>query len=297
MSQPIVLQLQELASDGSHDISDLLRKALLVATKLQLDDFKDWIRSELDGYKDAEKIPEYRVIYGDLRAQNPYRGLIPFTIGNSELSEAARKIHIHESVASIQQLTDSTQEGAICYAFSPEQEAALMRMQSGYVQLRPIKVVGRNQLQAILQAVRTRILEWSLSLESAGILGHGFSFSDKERSAAMSNKTFQIQNFQGVLGDVSGGVVSQTNTITVVSGNFDSLANYLRQQGVPDAEIRVLEGAVQEDPEPSKSNALGPKVSAWIGRMVALAASGGWDVSVATAGTLLAAAIAKFYGL
>lgn len=37
-------------------------------------------------------------------------------------------------------------------------------------------------------------------------------------------------------------------------------------------------------------------MSAWIGKMVTLAATGGWKVSVATAGGVLAAALSKFYG-
>lgn len=297
MPQPIVLQLQELASDSDHDIADLLRKALVVATKLQLHDFKEWVLSELNGYEDLNSLPEYRRIKGDLRAQNPFHGLIPFIINEPEIREVVTKILVHESVSSIQQLVDSRESGSICFFFGPEQEAALMRMQGGFAPLRPVRVVGPNQLISILNAVRTRMLEWALSLEAEGILGDGLSFSEKERKLAMTSKTIRIENFQGVLGDVHGGNVSQTNTITVQSGNFSSLANYLRQQGVSPTAITELEQAVLDDPEPKSAQALGAKVSAWIGRMVGLAASGGWEVSVATAGTLLAAAVSKFYGL
>jgi hypothetical protein len=297
MSQPIVLQLQEFASDGRHDISDLLRKALLVSTKLQLPEYREWILSELNGYKDRAAIPEYRIIHGDLRAENPYRGLVPFIIPDSELKELVTKIYVHESVSSIQQLASSESRGNICFHFDAEQEAALMQIQGRGVQLRPVRVAGSNKLLAIIQSVRTRILEWALSLESAGILGHGLAFSDQERSAAMTNKTIQIENFQGVLGDVNGGSVNQSNTITVISGNFDSLANYLTQQGVQAKEIKELESAIRVDPEPKSSGIFGKKVSAWVGKMVGLAASGSWEVGVATAGTLLSAALTKFYGL
>lgn len=297
MSQPIVLQLQELASDSEHDIADLLRKALVVATKLQLSDFKGWVLSELNGYTDMNALPEYRRIRGDLRAQNPYHGLIPFIINEPEILEIVTQILVRESVSSVQQLLDSRESGSICFFFGPEQEAALMRMQGGLAPLRPVRVVGPNQLTSILNAVRTRMLEWALSLEAEGILGDGLSFSEKERNLAMTSKTIRIENFQGVLGDVHGGSISQANTITVQSGNFGSLAYYLQQQGVSHAAIAELEQAVRDDPEPKSAKAFGSKVSAWIGKMVGLAASGGWEVSVATAGNLLAAAISKFYGL
>lgn len=296
MPQSIVLQLQDLASDGKYEISDLLRKALLVATKLNLNEHRDWILSELNGYRDSSLLPEYRIIHGDLRAQNPYHGLIPFILPHADLMETVTKIRLSESVSSIEQLASSEKKGSICFFFGPEQEAALMRMQGNYA-LRPLRVVGGNVLLAVIQSVRTRILEWALSLEAAGILGEGLSFSEKERSVAMTNKTIQIQNFQGVLGDVSGGSITQSNTITITPGNFDSLAQYLKEQGVQSKEIKELEIAIADDPEPMQSGIFGGKVGAWIGKMVGRAASGGWEISVSTAGTLLAAALTKYYGL
>ena len=298
MSKPIVLQLQEFASDSDHDIADLLRKALVVATKLQLSDFKEWVLSELNGYKDSGHLPEYRRIRGDLRVQNPYHGLIPFIITEPEIRDLVTQILVCESVSSIQQLVHSRESrSAICFFFGPEQEAALMRMQEGFSPLRPVRVVSPNQLLEIINAVRTRMLEWALSLEAEGILGSELSFSEKERGLAMASKVIKIENFQGVLGDVQGGAISQTNTLTVQSSNFTSLANYLRQQGISSTAIAELEQAIREDPEPRSTLTLGPKVSAWIGNMVALAASGSWEVSVSVAGNLLASALAKFYGL
>lgn len=297
MSKPIVLQLQELASDNDHDISELLRKALVVATKLQLADFKSWILSELNGYEDMNALPDYRRIRGDLRVQNPFHGLIPFSIHQPEIHEIVTEVLVGDSVSSIQQVLNSPEGGSICFFFGPEQEAALMRMQGDFAPLRPVRVVGENQLNAILNSVRTRMLEWALSLEGEGILGDGLSFSKKEKDIAMTSKTIRIENFQGILGDVHAENISQSNTITVQSGNFRSLASYLQGQGISASAISELEQAVREDPEPKNGRAFGSNVSAWIGKMVGLAASGGWDVSVAAAGTLLAAAIAKFYGL
>lgn len=296
MSQPIVIQLQELAADSKNEIDDLLRKALLVSTKLQLPEYKEWILSELNGYKSADAVPEYRIIHGDLRAENPFHGLVPFMIEDPELRDAVTRVVVHESVSSIQQMA-SAKKGTIGYYFGAEQEAALLRMQGGFAQLRPVRVVGANRLLAILATVRTRILEWALSLEAAGIVGHGLSFSEKEKSAAMNEKTIQIQNFQGVLGNVTGGSVTQTNSITITPGDFNSLASYLGQQGVPNSEILSLQEAISKDVVPVTPGKFGESVSLWLGKMMSLAASGSWEVSISTAGTLLAAAISKYYGL
>ncbi|MBS2127048.1 hypothetical protein KEX41_02110 [Burkholderia thailandensis] len=298
MAQPIVIQLQELASDSNHDISDLLRKALMVATKLNLSTFREWILAELNGYAGAasEPLPGYRLIHGDLRVQNPFHGLQPFFVPQ-DIHDAVTLVHVTESVASIQQLIEGSKNGHLVFYFSPEQERILMSMQDSIAPLRPLRAIGSNKLIAIINTIRTRILEWSLSLESEGILGDGLSFSSKEKQAAMQSQNIRIENFQGILGNVEGSSVTQTNTQHITASDFSSLARYLANQGVDDTEIRELELAVRDDPEPVHGKGFGPKVSTWIGKMVSLAASGGWEISVSTAGGVLAAALSKFYGL
>ncbi|HBX56042.1 hypothetical protein [Pseudomonas sp. UBA2684] len=298
MAQPIVIQLQELASDSGHDISDLLCKALVVATKLNLTEFREWILAELNGYAGAVNLllPGYRLIHGDLRVQNPFHGLQPFLVPQ-DVHDIVNKVHVTESVASIEQLIEGSKNGHLVFYFSPEQERVLMSMQESIAPLRPLRAIGANKLTAILNTIRTRILEWSLSLEAEGILGDGFSFSTSEKQAAMHSQNIRIENFQGILGNVEGSSVTQTNTQHIKASDFSSLARYLTSQGVGDAEVRELELAVRNDPEPNSGKGFGPQVSAWVGKMVALAASGGWEISVATASGVLATALSKFYGL
>lgn len=46
----IVLDLQKAALKEDCDILNLLRKAYLVARKLKLKEFEDWVNCELNGY-------------------------------------------------------------------------------------------------------------------------------------------------------------------------------------------------------------------------------------------------------
>ncbi|MFQ6537677.1 MULTISPECIES: hypothetical protein [Aphanothece] len=66
-NESIVLQLQILATDKVNDISDLLRKALLVARKLGLVEFRQWIERELNGYDSHVDVPDYRRVRAELR--------------------------------------------------------------------------------------------------------------------------------------------------------------------------------------------------------------------------------------
>ncbi|WP_196595836.1 hypothetical protein [Pectinatus frisingensis] len=51
-----------------------MRKALIVAKKLNLNDFENWIRNEMDGYPAKSVIPNYREVYGVCKYFNPYHG-------------------------------------------------------------------------------------------------------------------------------------------------------------------------------------------------------------------------------
>lgn len=46
----IVLELQKEAMDKKVDIESLLRKSYVIARKLKLPDFQEWIQCEQEGY-------------------------------------------------------------------------------------------------------------------------------------------------------------------------------------------------------------------------------------------------------
>ncbi len=59
----IILELQELAADSNIDVSDLLRKCLIIATKLRLEDFKMWIQHEWTAMTDLSQMCQTIVIF------------------------------------------------------------------------------------------------------------------------------------------------------------------------------------------------------------------------------------------
>lgn len=290
----IVLQLQELAVDPNSNIEELLNKALLVARKLKIKKFRKWCENELEGY-DNENIPDYRVIKGQLKVFNPYHGLQPFIIPDN-LDRLVTTIKIKQSVGEINNLL--SQEGnSFENVISNEAKSKLMSMQKGFTQLEPRVIFERSQLLSISSKLRNIILNWSLQLEEDGILGEGMKFSEKEKKAAMSVNNFNIQNMQGVVGTISGGTVNQNNQMNITEYDFESLAKYLMENKVGYTDIQKLEAAIQADPKPKNSKKLGVNVSEWIANMMGKAANGSWEIGIATAGTLLAESISKFYGI
>ena len=292
MPTSIVLELQHLATEPDTDVAPLLRKALVIATKLKRDDFRIWISSELNGYK-ANPIPDYRKLRAEIRLKNPYHGLIPVHFPTQEMFDLFTQIQVRDPLPNLIALLDD--EGTIVFPLPPEAEAVLLRQQDG-LGLPPVRTVSRNQIEGIVEAVRTAILEWTLRLESEGILGEGMTFTQKEKERAINSPNIRIDNFQGILGNVNQSTISQNLTQTVKRGDFESLRERLESAGIGRTEIQELKEAIQTDGEPKSEKELGSNVSGWIGKMVSKAADGSWKIALGAGGNLLATAIKAYYG-
>lgn len=295
MSEPIVIELQRLASEKSQDVDDLLRKALIVATKLNIEDFRQWVNRELHGYEDRADVPKYRHVRAVIQAYNPAQGrLIPYYLPE-DVADLLCNVHVTQPLGTLAEL-ERSESSYFTITLMPAEEQALLEMQ-GEFPMQPVRTVPRMAAIRIIDAIRTTILQWALQLEKEGITGAGMSFSQDEMQKAASSTTVHIANFQGILGNVSESEVSQHLQMTVSLGDFDSLRCLLQSKGVNDADLEELKEAIRSDAQPEEPGKFGDKVSVWIGKMTTKAASGAWKIGVAVAGNLLANSIAKYYGM
>ena len=89
----IVAELQHEALDEKTSVTSLLRKALVVANKLEHADTAKWIEHELKGYRDGKAaIPAYRHLRGIAQVFNPYRGYIPLEFNSVDLADRANAL-------------------------------------------------------------------------------------------------------------------------------------------------------------------------------------------------------------
>lgn len=192
MAKSIVLELQELASDGDHSINELLRKTLMVATKLEVVEFRQWVLAELNGYTgDArDKLPAYRFIRGELNLYHPTLGPVAFRALPQKLYEALVVINVTESVSSLEHLLATEEKESVFYDFGPDQEKLLRSLPvESLKRYRATRSVGKNRVIALLEAVRTTILEWTLTLEKNGFMGEGLSFSRERNKQSCTTST------------------------------------------------------------------------------------------------------------
>jgi hypothetical protein len=176
----LVEELQREALDAKVAVSDLLRKALVVATKLNLRKFRWWVEKELDGFIGCE-VPTYRTIMGAVKAFNPYRGYIPFICADAELTRLISTHPERSPIGTLQELIERG-ESEYVYNFPPELQNLLMQEQE--FPMLPTLHISRSAYIRILESVRNEVLRWSLKLEGDGIIGEGMSFSQEEKATA-----------------------------------------------------------------------------------------------------------------
>jgi hypothetical protein len=174
----LVLDLQRDALDTSVELLTLLRKSLVVARKLNIQEFQLWIQSELNGYSRESKLPQYRFVYGELKCHNPINGWIPVII-DPKLHEIISKVPIFQPISQLELLLRERQSLTIM----PPGLDNLLRKYDDVPYEMAIHI-DQSQVYRFLESVRNIVLEWSLKLEENGIFGEGMTFSPEEKEAA-----------------------------------------------------------------------------------------------------------------
>ncbi len=231
----LVQELEQDAYNSGASLSNMLRKAKAVAVKLQLQQPMEWVEAELNGYRNGQ-IPDYRELVGRARIRNPYHGWQPVMFGDAEIERRVCERSISNSIREIEHLLET--EGEPSIALSGGQVEMLCKMAS--MPTLPISVFfSRGSFVSILDAVRNKVLDWSLSLQAAGIKGEGMSFLPEERAKVSGDKghTYNIGSigsFAGNLGGQVGGDVTATST--------QNMGQELEKVATLVAQLRIYQG-------------------------------------------------------
>lgn len=195
----IVLELEREALDENVGIEALLRKAYLVARKLKLTDFEKWINNEQNGYEG--EVPEYRMIGGEYKALNPYRGWIPVVLP-ANVAKVIAKVPLHNSISSLCDVYN-TSEGSISFTVGAEITEFLNKSSNGF-DTKFSFYSSRSEIYRIISTVRNKILDWALLLEENEIFGEGMTFTEKEKEIASTTKVINnyTNNFYGNASEV-----------------------------------------------------------------------------------------------
>jgi len=288
----IVKQLQEEACNTNTKLLDLLRKALLIANKLKLIEFEQWVKQELSGYTDKKLIREYRIANCEIKANVPGQGWQTLYFPNRKDELMVKRVPIMQSISELQELRGTSKE-----LIMPLRGVELQILQNTFKTNSEItRFIPNTAIDKICEAVKTTILEWALQLESEGILGEGISFTVQERNIASNNLSIQIEHFHGILGNIDNSIVTQELKLDIKKNSFSDLENALKNYGFDNVDIQDLIEAIKSDPQPTQTNMFGEKINSWIGKILTKITTGILNLPVEIVSSVAVNAILKFYG-
>jgi hypothetical protein len=304
--------LQEIKSeltDSNNNLSDILRKAKIIASLLKNTEVKSWVERELNGYYGVEKslLPDYRVN----RAQNyghfsgPFgSGLrnanIPVDFLPETIKSAFQNLEFRQGIGELQSMVDSgVQQMANKW---PAEIIAYMQhnvqgLYEGYHIVDAWQQISSNQIIAVLDTVRNRLLDFILELEESfpAETSDESKLSEIPRDAVTNHFHTHISGGHNII--ATGNEVHQVIDKVVFRNDLTSLQNYLENLNLPTKEINILEKIIkEEDLEPSKKQ-LGPKVAKWISKVTEKVVTEAVVLNSKDGINALIRAIKTYYGL
>jgi len=296
--------LDEIKSDLVNEkakLTNTLRKAKILASQLQLDEFKNWIRFELEGYDRYENLPGYR----KFKAHNfgtfsgPFQSMIknvtlPTYNLPASIRDFAENLDIYKSIGELESMlsssADSLQEKWSQEAIILARDS--MQMSGGMVLVDAYKPITKHLVAGIIDNVKNKLMDFVLDLKASKIP------LDSEKLESRSKN--QIRNLFNVhiYGDhnivASGEKVIQSSQ-KVTKNDIKSLLNYFKNLEVHPEDIALLEKAVVADGKTEKGQ-LGKRIKEWVGNMISKASSGIWKVALDVAPKLIMEALKNYYG-
>jgi hypothetical protein len=294
----LLRRIQEDAVTSSTPIGELLRRCQVFAARVGLSELDAWVRYELNGYPNDAELPEYRVFQGIAKGNflGPFgsglsNAVLPASNLPEQLRDWATQASLRQPIASLEDVAKD-RDGNLTLPWPGDliklvQSKFYEGMSLGQAWLE----ISRSDVTSAIEAVRNRIL--AFALEAERYTEAGTESTDVEKSARL------VQSFHthiyGSVQNIAQGSSDFEQTAGVSPGDLGSLISELKRLGVPQDDLTALQDAVEEDGAQPKG-AIGPRVAAWAGRVVAKAMSGASTIATNTASTVIPRLLERFYG-
>lgn len=297
----LIHEIQQGAVDSKVSLGDVLRQCKVLAHSLKNETLMDWVESELNGYDSKKTLPDYRIIRG-LPVLGNFVGPAGSGVKNapiikSNIPKQARNVTetflVRHSVYSLMELAASTDD-SFKHRYPPE--LSLLVHQYEFMQCMEMwQYIPKYKFVEVLETIRSKLLDFALELSNVqGVEEIDFGKRVNVPSATVTqivNQTFFGGNH------TFAGRVENLNLSQIQMHDFESLADALKQLGLPETEIGQLEDAMEHDPEPQTPQTMGKKISTWIKKNAGKVANAGGKITTEAASELLVKAISKYYGL
>ena len=210
--------------ETSISISSPFLKTKVLASRIQNEELHKWVSNELDGYRDYDSVPEYRIygcnISGDyVIGQMKYTNHpIPVSGLNKEIETFLRFMKFRQGISGLENLRKTNKSGIIESRLPAEMigliSTNLKSRGNPYVFVSTVKLyIAIGVVDEILSKVRNRLLDFMLKLESE------FGSESELRELKARNKEITTIVHQTIINTMGDGNVINTADNAVLDTN------------------------------------------------------------------------------
>jgi len=251
----LLREIQDAAISSDVELTVALRKCKVLAVRIGSEDLKSWVESELSGYNDMAKLPEYRII--NVFSKGHFSGAFNSGLRNADIPlgcvpekfrETLSKSHMMEPIASLEALVANSHAGTCQENWDPDFVAHYgQKMYSGMHCMQAWKVIPIKSIIGTLDAVRNKILNFVLEIEvenpDAGEAQINSNPLPQEKMSQIFN-TYISGNVQNVATGSSN--VEQTATMNANNDIFNELLSSLLKANINTPINDSFTGTVEE---------------------------------------------------
>jgi len=294
--------------DEEKSLNSALLKTKVLASRIQNQELLNWVNNELSGYKNTIELPDYRKeIQNELKGNllngyTKYTNIqIPTTGLDKIFEKNLRTTNFTESISSLESLISKVESSTLSAAVRAELssiiEDNMQSMGNPYLQIISVyKSISKSSIIEIITNVRNKLLDFMLKLD--GEYGDLTEIKDlkmkKEEISSIVNNTI-INGDGNILNTGKNSKI--TNSSNINKSNKDDLINHLKNIGLDEEDTKEIAEIIDIETPDYQNGRFGINVNTWIAKMINKTINGSWNVGIGAAGTLLAEAIKKYYGM
>jgi hypothetical protein len=296
----LLREIQDAATGNDVPLTVLLRKCRVLAQRLGNDELRQWTEWELNGYPDERLLPPYRKESAEVRGQfaGPFgRELRNAPIPRFNVKEEHRWLFQNmyvDGVGRYETLIEETDK-SLQSPWPAEAVAIYSRsFYEGFVCIAAWRLVDRGAISGLLNAIRNRVLEFALQIESeapdAGEAEPGTQRVNPERAQTIFNNV--IYGGQNVIA-MAAGNVEQRVSVTQ-RPDWAALRARLLEMGLPEQTVADLATAIDDDSIMATAGEAGPATKRWLGEIAVGFGLGTLHIAEGVTAALIAAEVIQF---
>ncbi|MEJ4087745.1 hypothetical protein [Galbibacter orientalis] len=306
----LISQIINELIDSEKSINGALLKTKVLASRIQNTELLNWVNAELNGYSSSKDLPEYRKNVTSYLKGNYVNGNMKYTnqpiptIGLDKMFQKnLQSTEFQDSITALENLVNNNDSSTLASPLRAELvgmiEANWIEIGNPYLQLMNVsKIIAKSAIVEVISKVRNKLLDFMLKVdEEFGSLTEITELKEKKKEiSTIMNHT--IINTSGDGNIVNTGDKNKIDAkITIEKGNKDALIKHLQENGVSEEDTAELVEIIDTEEPNAGNKTFGKKVSDWTKKMIGKAVDGTWNISLGAAGSLLAEAIGKYYGM